>query len=211
MAEWHLSAAELQAWRDRGEGDRARVVGHLASCATCRHTAAELERERPLAADARPTHLDAADFVAAGRRVGMPSAAAPRLPLRTVYLAAAASLVLAAIVVPAWWSQRLPATSVRGNDAVVTPVAPQDATIARDALTFEWTAGATAGPLRLVVLALDDAGAPLIDRDVSGARYEPTPDERGRFVSGREYHWFVEYRGAGAGAGTSASARFRVR
>jgi hypothetical protein len=210
MAEWHLSPAELEAWRDRREGDQARIVGHLAACATCRHAAADLERERPIAPDALPSRFDAADFAAVGRRAGGARAPVVGLPRRTAYLAAAATLVLAALVVPQWWPQGQDESSTRGAEAVVTPVAPVDTDVAIDAFTFEWTAATTAGPLRLVVMALDEP-APLVDRDVSGTRYAPTPDERRRFAAGREYHWFVEYRGAGAGPGTSASARFRVR
>lgn len=211
MAEWHLSPAELQAWRDGGDGDRAHIVGHLATCAACRHVAAELERERPVAADARPSRFDAVDFAAVGRRAGGAPALVVGLPRRTAYLAAAAALVLAAVVMPRWWPAAPDESSSRGTEAVVTPIAPVNTAIGLDALAFEWTAEGTAGALRLVVMALDAAGAPLVDREVSGTRYAPSPDERERFQAGREYHWFVEYRGAGAGAGTSASARFRVR
>lgn len=203
MSDLHLSRSELAGWRDHGHGDRGRIVAHLAACGECRHVAAELERERPLEAEARPGRFSATDFVAAGRRAGR----APRI--RLGYLAAAASLVLAALVVPRW----LPDSeepAVRGSAAVVAPVHPVDATISADALTFEWTAAANAGPLRLVVMAPDDAGAPAIDREVTGTRYAPTREERSRLRAGHQYYWFVEYRGAGAGAGVSASARFRL-
>ena len=208
MSELHFSRSELAGWRDRGEGDRDRIVGHLAACAACRHAAAELERERPLDAGVQPEHFRSRDFVAAGLRAGGRSTQGFHVPRRLAYLAAAASLVLAVFIVPALLRDGSD-SAVRGGGAVVTPVTPVNATVPIDSLTFEWTAGAAAGPLRLVVVALDDAGTPLIDRDVTGTRYEPTADERRRFQAGREYHWFVEYRGAGGG--TSAAARFRLR
>lgn len=209
MSDRHLSTAQLTAWRDHGHGDRAHIVAHLAECAECRRLSAEVERDRPLAGDARPTRFRSEEFALAGRRAGQPSTPSGRLPRRTVYLAAAASLVLAAVVVPAWLT-RDPGTATRGGVGVVVPVTPKDS-VSIDALAFTWTAEPGAGALRLVVMALDDAGAPLVDREVSGTRYAPAAEERQRFQAGREYHWFVEYRGAGAGAGTSASARFRIR
>jgi hypothetical protein len=209
MSESHLSRAELTVWRDRGAGDRAQIVGHLAACAACRHVAAELERERPLDAEAQPERFRPRDFVPTGLQAGGRRGRVWAAPRQFAYLAAAASLVLAVFVVPAWLRDR-PDPVVRGGGAVVAPVSPVDATAAIGTLAFEWTAQASAGPLRLVVIALDDAGAPIIDRDVTGTRYAPTADERGRLRAGREYHWFVEYRGAGAGAGVSASARFRI-
>jgi hypothetical protein len=210
VSEAHLSRAALTAWRDRGAGDRERLIAHLAACATCRHLAAELDRERPLDAGAQPVHLRPADFVATGRRAGRPPAHTVRQPWRLAGLAAAASLVVGAILVPAWF-RTPPESGPRGGGAVVAPVAPVDATVATDSLAFEWTAGAQAGPLRLVVIALDNAGAPVIDRDVIGSRYAPTADERARLRAGTDYHWFVEYRGAGGGSGVSAAARFRLR
>lgn len=210
MAERHLSRAELASWRDHGQGDRDRIVGHLAGCADCRHVAAELERERPLDAGEQPARFRSLDFTAAGRRAGVRTDPAVVLPRRLAYLATAAILVVAVVVVPGWLRDQRDST-LRGVAAVVTPISPADATIGIDAIAFEWTATPAAGPLRLVVIALDDAGAPAIDRDVTGTRYAPAPEERARLRAGREYHWFVEYRGAGAGAGVSASARFRTQ
>lgn len=207
MADGHLSASALQAWRDRGDGDRERIVGHLATCAACRHAAAELERERPLAADVRPTRFDVHEFATAGRRFSIAPPATRGLPRRTAYLAAAAAVVLAAIVVPRWWPAST-APSLRGSGTLVDLSAPVGTAVTVDALAFEWTAAPAAGTLRLVVMSLDDV-APLVDREVSGTRYVLSAEEQRRFRAGRDYHWFVEYRGAGAG--TSPSARFRVR
>jgi hypothetical protein len=209
MAEPHLSRAELASWRDHGHGDRDRIVGHLAGCADCRHVAAELERERPLDAGEQPARFRPLDFTAAGRRAWVRTAPAAVLPRRLAYLATAAILVVAVVVVPGWLRDQRD-SALRGVAAVVTPISPVDTTVGIDTIAFEWTTTPAAGPLRLVVIALDDAGAPAIDREVTGARYGPTAEERGRFRAGREYHWFVEFRGAGTGAGVSASARFRA-
>jgi hypothetical protein len=207
MSEPHFSRSDLAGWRDDGVGDRDRIVSHLAVCAACRHLAAELERDRPLDIGVVPGRFRPQDFVSIGLRAGAPSTSPPNVLRRLAYLAAAASLVLAAIVVPYW--MRESETALRGAVAVVALVQPVDATVALETLTFEWKAGDIAGPLRLYVVALDDPATPLIDRDVSGSRYEPTAEERSRLRAGREYHWFVEYRGGGAG--TSPAARFRVR
>src|SRR5687768_47398 len=102
MSELHLSQSELAGWRDRGEGDRDRIVGHLAACAACRHAAAELERERPLDAGVQPEHFRSRDFVAAGLRASGHLTQGSYVPRRLAYLAAAASLVLAAFIVPVW-------------------------------------------------------------------------------------------------------------
>jgi hypothetical protein len=210
MSEPHLSPSELTAWRDHGTGDRDRIFTHLAACSGCRHVAAELERERPPESDARPARFDVNDFVSAGLQATAPRQRWLTGPVRVALLAAAASLVLATFVVPAWFREPS-TTTVRGAAGVVTLQNPVDLAVAADSLTFEWTARADAGSLRLYVVALDDPGTPLIERDVAGTRYEPAPDERRRLQPGREYHWFLEYQGAGAGAGTSGSARFRVR
>jgi hypothetical protein len=202
--------SELAAWRDDGTGDRDRIVTHLAACGSCRHAAAELEREPPSANDARPARFDVNDFVSAGLQATAPRQRRLTGPVRVALLAAATSLVLATFVVPAWFRELSP-TTVRGGAEVVTLRNPVDLTVAADSLTFEWTARAEAGSLRLYVVSLDDPGTPLIERDVAGTRYEPASDERRRLQPGREYHWFLEYQGAGAGAGTSGSARFRVR
>jgi hypothetical protein len=207
VADAHLSPSELTRWRDHGEGDRDRIVAHLALCATCRHAAAELERHRP--ADDGPAQFMPQDFVAHGYRSGTRTAATGATK-RLMYLAAAAAVVLAAVFVPSWWRSRSD-SALRGGDTVVTLVRPVDSTVSAQELAFEWTAAPGVDRLRLYVVAIDDPAAPLIDRDVSGTRYEPAADERSRLQPGRELHWFIEYRDGGTASGTSPAASFRVR
>jgi hypothetical protein len=208
MADPHLSPSELTRWRDEGAGDRDRIVGHLATCAVCRHLAADLERERPPEDAAARFHPQ--DFVPEGYRVGSRRMPGSALPRRLAYLAAAAAIVLAAVYLPPWLRDRS-TSSLRGGDAPVVLVRPVDSTVPSQDLAFEWTAASGLDRLRLHVVAIDDPATPLIDREVSGTRYEPTADERRRLQPGKELHWFVEYRGGGTAAGTSPAARFRVR
>jgi hypothetical protein len=208
MADVHLSRREIVDWRDAGAGDRDRIVPHLATCATCRHLAAELERDRP-PGSASPERLRPEDFIAVGRRAAGTPARAFDMPRAAVYLAAAASLVLTVVVLGPRLRESYDPTP-RGNESAVVPVSPKDAAVSAASVAFAWDASAAAGTLRLVVTTVDGSGRPVVDRPVTGTHYELTADERQRFERGREYYWFVEYGGAGIGAGTSAAARFRV-
>jgi hypothetical protein len=206
MADLHLSRAELTAWRDESAGDRGRIVTHLAACAVCRAMAADLERERP--GGDQPERFEAGSFAARGYQVGRPdiSRAAPRW----VWATAAAALV-AVVVVPVWLARvgNEPAV-IRGTDAAIALVRPAgDASVTLDALAFEWSGPSPDARVRLNVIDLDRPAEPLIEREVTGSRYEPTPEERGRFGPGQSLHWYVE---ALDGSGnTSATARFRVQ
>ncbi len=206
MSDAHLSTTELVRWRDDGEGDRDRIVGHLAVCALCRRAAAELERERP--ADAAPARFDPKEFVAAGYRAG--SRPPPRATLRLAYVAAAAVVVLAAVLLPSWLRDRSD-SALRGGDASLVLVAPVAATIAAQDVVFEWKAERAVDRFRITIVAIDAPGTPLIDREVSGTRYTPTEEERARLRPGQALHWFVEYRDAGGVVATSPAARFTVR
>jgi hypothetical protein len=206
MADAHLSASELTRWRDHGEGDRDRIVGHLALCAACRHAAAELERHRPVDG---ASQFEPRDFVAQGYRAGSP-AARSGATRRLVYVAAAAVILLGAVLVPSWWRERSD-SALRGGETAVTLVGPVETTVSAQDLAFEWRAESGVDRLRLHVVAIDDPATPLIDRDVNGTRYEPAADERSRLRPGTELHWFIEYRDGGTATGTSPAARFRVR
>lgn len=207
MSDPHLSTTELVRWRDEGAGDRDRIVAHIAACAACRRAAADLERERP--AGGAATRFKAEDFVAAGYRTG---SAGHRSPWRSraVSLAAAAAILLAVIAVPSLLRDRSNAT-LRGGDARVVLVGPVDAEIPAQDLAFEWRAEPGVDRIRLTVIAVDQPGTPLIDREVSGSRYAPTDEERARLRTGRPLHWFLEYRDTGGATGTSPSARFSLR
>jgi hypothetical protein len=201
MSELHLSRNELNAWRDAGAGDRARIVTHLAACASCRELAADVERQRP--AEIGPSRFSARDFVASGYRAGASSVS--RRSRQWMWATAAAAVLIIALV-PVWLSRVDDADDRLRGGTTLVPVRPVDTTVSVDELAFEWQG---ADRVRLNVVELNRADAPLIDREVTGSRYEPTAEERRRFRSGQSLHWFVEARG-GPG-GTSPAARFRVR
>jgi hypothetical protein len=207
MSDAHLSTSELVRWRDEGLGDRDRIVAHIAGCAVCRRAAADLERDRP--AEAAPVHLQADDFVSAGYRAGSHLRPA-QWKTRAMSLAAAAAIVLAVTLVPSFLRDRSEST-LRGGDARVVLVRPVDADVPAQDLAFEWKADPSVDRIRLTVIAIDEPATPLIDREVSGSRYAPTEDERGRLRTARPLHWFIEYRDAGGVSGTSPSARFTLR
>jgi len=206
VSELHLSRDELIAWRDEGAGDRTRIVMHLARCEACREIAADVERNRP--ATNGPARFDAADFVSRGYRAGT-ARAGSRSAVRRMWLAAAAALIVLALV-PLWRTRldRRPDT-LRGNRTALVPVRPVDVSVSVDELSFEWRGASATDRVRLNVVDLERPDQPLIEREVAGSRYEPTPDERRRFRSGQSLHWYLEARG-GSG-GPSAAASFRVR
>ena len=207
MADVHLSSSELMRWRDEGAGDRDVIVAHLAFCAACRRMAADLERERP--PESGPVRFQPRDFVADGYRAGS-RRVLPAAATRLVYLAAAACFVLAVVFLPSWLRERSE-SAIRGGGAPVVLVRPVDSTVPSQDLAFEWKADPGVDRFRLHVIAIDDPGKPLIEREVSGTRYEPTQEERSRLQPGRDLHWFLEYRDGGTATGTSPAARFRLR
>jgi hypothetical protein len=170
MPDPHLSRAELLEWRDDGAGDRERIVTHLAACAVCRQTAAELERHRP--AEGPPVHLDVDEYVGRGYRAG----AAGRQYGAWRWLAAAAAL-LAVVLLPAWFNRvNESATVTRGGAASIQPLQPRDTDVSADNLTFEWTGVSAEARVRLNVTDLDRPDEPLIEREVTGTRYSPTAE-----------------------------------
>jgi predicted anti-sigma-YlaC factor YlaD len=205
MSDVHLSRDELIEWRDDGAGDRVRIVTHLATCAACRDIAADVERNRPAAHV--PSHFDAKDFVPSGYRAGK-SAVSPRWARGWIWPAAAAALVVLAFV-PVWLARSNGGPEVMRGAPALVPVRPVDVSVSVDELSFEWRGTSADDRVRLNVVDLDRADEPLIEREVTGSRYEPTPEERRRFRSGQSLHWYVEAR-SGAG-GTSPAASFRVR
>lgn len=202
MSDVHLSRTELTAWRDEGAGDRARIVAHLVTCASCRELAADVERLRP--AETAAPRFNTDDFIAQGYKVGHSSDS--RSSRRWMWVAAAAALLVIAIV-PVWLRRGNDAGDTLRSGATIVAVRPVDTTVSIDELVFEWQS--TTDRVRLNVVDLDRADVPLIEREVTGSRYEPTAEERQRFRSGQSLHWYVEARG-GPG-GTSPAASFRVR
>ena len=207
MANVHCSREELIKWRDEGAGDRDELIAHLATCAVCRAVAADVERDR--LPDTSPAQLRAQDFVSRGYRV---RAAAPPAGAWRRWRWVAATATLAALVfVPVWLARSGDGARVmRGEATGLMLVQPVDAVVAPDEVTFEWSGAPAGARLRLNVVNLDRPDAPLIERDVTGSRYQPSAEERARFQSGQSLHWLVELLDAG-GAGTSPTSRFRVR
>lgn len=203
MSDVHLSRAELEEWRDRGAGDRAQIVTHLAACVPCRALAADVERHRAVEA---ATRFDAHDFVQAGYRAGTGPPRSMK-PLRQWMWPAAAAAVVVLALVPLWLTRFDQSPEVmRGGAATLVLVQPSNVSVSPGDLAFEWRGTSAADRVRLNVIDLDRADAPLIDRDVSGSRYEPTSEERSRFRSGQSVHWYIQ-----VGSETSPAASFRVR
>ena len=106
------------------------------------------------------------------------------------------------------WQQPAAVAVLRGGAATPTLESPKDEVIPASALTFKWRGSGDS--TRIVVVDLSAPDKPVIDRTVGGDRYEPTPDERGKFVAGRQYHWFVEARSDNASR-SSTAAQFTMR
>ncbi len=120
--------------------------------------------------------------------------------------AAAAAVVVLALV-PLWLTRFDQSPGVmRGGVATLVLVRPSNVSVSSADLVFEWRGPSATDRVRLNVIDLDRADAPLIDRDVTGSRYEPTPEERSRFRSSQSVHWYIQ-----AGSETSPAASFRVR
>jgi hypothetical protein len=206
MSEPHFSRDELIAWRDDGAGDPGRLVDHLAACEVCRGVAADVARS--LTTGSGGERFDLPEFVSRGYRAGS-AKAAPRGASLRILLAAAAVLTVLALV-PAWLTRlEERSDSLRGAPAALVPVRPVDVSISVEELSFEWQGASATDRVRLNVVDLDRPEEPLIEREVTGSRYEPTPEERRRFRPGQSVHWYVEGRG-GSGA-PSAAVSFQVR
>jgi hypothetical protein len=209
MPDVHLTRDELLVWCDQGQGDRNRIVTHLASCAACRRVAAEIERVRPVD-EATPAVFRPADFVAHGERLG-PHREASRI-WRLVPLPLVAVLILGVFLLPRWLDRQDSGEStLRGGDDRITLVRPIDATLSAQDLVFEWTTSAELDRGRLNVFDVAAPGEPLIRREVTTRRYQPTPEERQRLTAGRALRWFVEYQDSRGVTVTSAAARFTLR
>jgi hypothetical protein len=209
----HLAFEELRRWRDDPDpADRARIIGHLASCDACGGRLAELMRTAPLTDVPEPA-FDTAGFEESGYRVRQPAATGgwrAGIGMRVLApLAAAAVLVLAI----GTYVVRSPAPAdrvVRGGGAGVELIAPTGRDLPRDELKFEWKAeGATAFALRVYDLGALDA--PVIEREDVGSGYVPGDAERQRLKPGVTYRWFVEYRTPAGGTAASPAATFSVR
>jgi hypothetical protein len=130
---------------------------------------------------------------------GMPS-------LRALIVGGAVAVALGILGSYLW---RQPAAVAVLSGGLATPVvdAPKDEVVPLADLAFKWRGS---GATRVVVIDLGTPDKPVIDRVVSGDEYKPADDERAKFASGRQYHWYVEAQREGA-TRSSTAAQFTVR
>jgi len=202
----HLTRNELQQWEAGAlDGDRARVVAHLASCGECSALLASIVREPTAALPAEG--IDVAAFRAAGLHAS--ARLAPRRAIDWQRLAVAAAVLLA-VSGTLYYTSGPETTSVqRGtDDAGVVAQSPRGEVDGNAPLRFSWT-GAP-GAVRLFVVDVTRP-EPLVDRTVEGGSFEVSAEERRLFERGSTYHWFVEYRDASGAMITSQTTRFSLR
>jgi hypothetical protein len=130
------------------------------------------------------------------------------MPTLRSLLVGAAIAVAVGVVGSYLWRQPAAVAVLSGGAAAPVVETPKDEVVPVGDLTFKWRAGR--GRTRLVVVDLSAPDRPIVDRVVDGDEYQPGNDERGRFVSGRQYHWYVEAQTDGASRASTA-AQFTVR
>lgn len=205
----HLSADELRRWRDgEAEGDRSRIVAHLAACDTCGARYAEMARTRP--AGAPPARFVPADFVLRGEQVFAPPV---RSRVGITRWAPAFGATLIVVLGLGYFLGRDivdPVAVYRGGAKAVELVRPIDTRVPASELVFEWRANERQGPFRLRVIDLAAADTPVIDRENVRSGYRPSDAERQRLKPGVTYRWFVEFRSASGGVDASPAGRFEI-
>jgi hypothetical protein len=185
----HLAHEEMLRWRDGGdEGDRARVLGHLAACDECRQQYADLVREGE-SADA------ATDLVAEAIPPGLqayPAAAPPRAGTRWTLWAvsglAAALLVGTAVMVlgPRPSSQPAQDDTVRGDEIqLLAPVGTVTGPVA-----FRWSSPVRAARYRVWVH--DEAGGVVYSTLAAEESATPPTEVAALLRAGARYSWQVE-------------------
>lgn len=204
----HLTRNELQQWEAGAlDGDRARVLAHLASCGECSALLASIVRERTAAPALPAEGIDVVAFRAAGLHAG--ARLAPRRAIDWQRLAVAAAVLLAVSGTLYYTRGRETAGVQRGtDDAGVVAQSPRGEVDGNAPLRFVWT-GAP-GAVRLFVVDVMRP-EPLVDRTVESGSFEVPAEERRLFERGPTYHWFVEYRDASGAMITSPTTRFSLR
>ena len=198
----HLSADELRRWHDAPEeSNRARVIGHLASCDKCGSVLAELVRARPLEASAYAV----ADELT--RRRGYTAAERPRVRFRPVLMAAGVAVLAAALAFLLAGGPRATtpdAAALRGTE--MRPLEP--AGEVSWPFTFRWTSPVSAPSYRLDVY---DAAGDLVHSVQTGEQTAADPALGAVFRAGHRYAWEVTALGAdGAPILTSERRAFVV-
>lgn len=212
----HLADDELLRFLDHGWPDsRGPVLEHLAACESCSARYAEAIRTRP--AGPGPTRFRPEEFAATGRRL-YPPRRRGRFGLTVGWRPPRPALAAAALLAVALGGYLLlrpgptsPVYRGSGAAAAVRPVAPVDATVAREDLAFEWRGLPDGRQARLQIVDLSDPAHPILERDVSGSSYSPTSAERDRLQPGVTYRWFLLYRTETGSTEASSAARFQVR
>lgn len=183
----HLTRDELLAWRDApADGERARIVGHLASCDECGAAYAELIRTRP--ADAAPARFDERAFAERGYAAARPSPPpAPWLRPRVLVPLAAAAAVILALALPARDEERPAddADAVRGSK--LETIAP-DGRISGP-LEFRWMT--PFDRVRYVLNVTDANGNPVATRETRTGRLDADAALDAILQRGVTYRWTV--------------------
>jgi hypothetical protein len=120
----------------------------------------------------------------------------------------AAVAVVAGVVGSYLWQQPGAVAVLGGGPPTPIIEFPKDEVVPAPVLEFKWRGAADL--TRVVVIDLADPKKPIIDRVVAGDKYAPIDEERSAFVSGRQYHWFVESQIEG-GTRSSTAAQFTMR
>lgn len=202
----HLTPRDLQAWH-AGEldQDRARVIGHLATCAACAEQLAAIEREAD--GNEQETATEMAPFRDAGVRAG---AIARPAAFDWRRLGMAAVLVLA-VGSAAYYSMRGDGAGPdRGTTpAAVTLTAPSGEVAGPDSLRFTWVGSVPQA--RVIIIDLASGSEPVVDRAVTGNVLELDAADRAKLVAGKTYRWFIEYRDSTGVLHSTATMQFSVR
>ena len=127
--------------------------------------------------------------------------------VRSLVIGAAIALAVG-VAASYLWQQPAAVAVISGGAPTPVIETPRNEVVPVADLAFTWRGSKDA--TRVVVIDLANPNSPIIDRTVSGDRYEPTPEERGAFISGRQYHWFVEAQIEG-GTRSSTAAQFTMR
>jgi hypothetical protein len=203
----HLSSAEIETWYEQGTAaDRARVIGHLAECETCRKALSAY------AAAAEPGVLaPLVSMEEAVPRGYAAKSATTHVPARSsgwwrpLYGLAAAAVLVIAIVWVAVPDRAIDDDTVRGSDLQgLSPLGSSNASEFRFASPFR------ASRYRLTVR--DASGAQVLTADADDMRVAVDAATRSRLVAGQEYSWVViALDAAGETIAESAPVRFRYQ